>query len=401
MPILFQINTVINSGSTGHIAEELGKIVMQNGWKSYIAFGRNPRPSSSKAIKVGSKLGIYYHVFLTRFFDRHGFGSYFATKKIIKQIKEIKPDVIHLHNVHGYYLNIKLLFTYFKTIDTQIVWTLHDCWSFTGHCSHYTAVECEKWQTSCHNCVQLKQYPKSLFDNSKRNFRDKKEIFCGIKNLTLVTPSNWLAEEVRKSFLNNYPLKVINNGVDLSVFTPNIVKKKHTILGVASTWTDRKGFSDFIKLSDMLNNDEEIVLVGLSDKQILSLPIGKHIRGITRTESQKELAELYSQALCFLNLTYEDTFPTTNIESLACGTPVVTYKTGGSPEIIDSETGFVVTPGDLKGIRICIDKIKKLESQKLVALCRKRAEQLYEKNMCFEEYMKLYKEITEKNNIKE
>ncbi len=396
MPTLLQINTVINSGSTGHIAEELGKLAIQNGWDSYIAFGRNPRPSESKRIKIGFKAGVYFHVFLTRFFDIHGFGSYFATKKLIKKIKEINPDVIHLHNIHGYYLNIRVLFEYLKTSKIPIVWTLHDCWSFTGHCSHYTAVECNKWQTGCHNCLQRKQYPKSIIDNSKKNFRNKRDIFCGIKNLIIVTPSMWLSEEVRKSFLRNYPLKVIHNGIDLSVFTPQTLKKKNIILGVASTWTDRKGFSDFIKLSDMLYNDEEILLVGLSDKQISSLPSRKQIKGIKRTESQKKLAELYSQALCFVNLTYEDTFPTTNIESLACGTPVVTYKTGGSPEIIDSKTGFVVKPGDLKAIRSSIDVIKKLENPKLVSSCRKRAEQLYEKNMRFEEYMKLYKEIIEK-----
>lgn len=393
MPILFQINTVINSGSTGHIAEELGKLAIQNGWESYIAYGRNPRQSSSKAIKIGSKLGIYFHVFLSRFFDRHGFGSYFATKKLIKQIKEIKPDVIHLHNVHGYYLNIKLLFEYLKTVDTQIVWTLHDCWSFTGHCSHYTAVGCDKWQAICYKCPQKTQYPKSFFDNSKRNYKDKKKLFCGIKNLTIVTPSEWLAEEVKKSFLKGYPVKVINNGIDLNVFKPAVLERKFIILGVASTWTERKGFDDFIKLADMLHADEEIVLVGLSEKQIESLPKDKNIRGIRRTESQQQLAELYSQSLCFVNPTYEDTFPTTNIEALACGTPVITYKTGGSPEIIDEETGVVVEQGDLNAIRDNIDNLKQIQKETISSKCRKRAELLFEKNKRFSEYMNLYKEL--------
>lgn len=393
MPILLQINTVINSGSTGHIAEELGMLAMQNGWESYIAYGRNPRQSSSKAIKIGSKLGIYFHVFLSRFFDRHGFGSYFATKKLIKQIKEIKPDVIHLHNVHGYYLNIRLLFEYLKTVDTQIVWTLHDCWSFTGHCSHYTAVGCDKWQTICYKCPQKTQYPKSFFDNSKRNYKDKKKLFCGIKNLTIVTPSEWLAEEVKKSFLKGYPVKVINNGIDLNVFKPAVLERKFIILGVASTWTERKGFDDFIKLADMLHADEEIVLVGLSEKQIESLPKDKNIRGIRRTESQQQLAELYSQSLCFVNPTYEDTFPTTNIEALACGTPVITYKTGGSPEIIDEETGVVVEQGDLNAIRDNIDNLKQIQKETISSKCRKRAGLLFEKNKRFSEYMNLYKEL--------
>lgn len=393
MPTLLQINTVINSGSTGHIAEELGKLVIQNGWESYIAYGRNTRPSFSKIIKIGSKISIYFHVLITRLFDLNGFGSYFATKKLIKEIDKIKPDIIHLHNIHGYYLNIKVLFEYLKKINTPIIWTLHDCWSFTGHCSHFTAVQCNKWQSVCYRCPQKKQYPKSFFDNSKRNYRNKKIIFSDIKNLTIVTPSKWLADEVKKSFLKHYNIKTINNGIDLKVFkyTQKVFTEKKIILGVASTWTDRKGFYDFIELSKLLYEDEIIVLIGISNKQKELLP--KNIVGILRTENQQQLVEWYNRAMCFLNLTYEDTFPTTNIESLACGTPVITYRTGGSPEILDKNTGFVIDEGDIQGVRNCISKIEQMGKQKFIYSCCTHSKNYFNKENNFEKYIKLYKEL--------
>lgn len=307
MLTLLQINTVINSGSTGHIAEELGKLVIQNGWESYIAYGRNTRPSFSKTIKIGSKISIYFHVLITRLFDLNGFGSYFATKKLVKKIDKIKPDIIHLHNIHGYYLNIKVLFEYLKKINIPIIWTLHDCWGFTGHCSHFTAVQCNKWQSGCSRCPQKKQYPKSFFDNSKWNYRNKEKIFSDIKNLTIVTPSKWLSEEVKKSFLKYYNIKTINNGIDLKVFkyTKKVFTEKKIILGIASIWTNRKGFYDFIELSKLLSEDEIIVLIGISNKQKKLLP--KNIVGILRTENQQQLVEWYNRAICFLNLTYDVT----------------------------------------------------------------------------------------------
>lgn len=213
-----------------------------------------------------------------------------------------------------------------------------------------------------------------------------------------MTPSKWLSDEIAKSYLGHYKRLVINNGIDLDIFRPiaekSFLNDKKIILGVASVWDERKGLSDFIKLTYLLHDDEEIVLVGLNEKQIESLPKEKSIRGIRRTESQKELAELYSKAICFVNPTYEDTFPTTNIEALACGTPVITYKTGGSPEIIDKETGFVVEQGNITAVRDSIDKLYIVDYKQISAKCRKRAELLFNKNQRFEEYLKLYKELT-------
>ena len=400
MPTLLQINSVVNSGSTGHIAEDIGRLAIANGWESYIAYGRKALPSGSHLIRIGTKADVLWHVLVTRLFDLHGLASRHATKKLVRQIKEIKPDVIHLHNIHGYYINYKILFKYLSESGTPVVWTMHDCWAATGHCPYYTFVQCIVWRSEggCRNCSQKRGYPSSvLFSNAAYNFKCKRKYFnlLSENQLTIVTPSKWLSDEIGKSYLGHYKRRVINNGIDLEVFKPSAERptsrKKYTILGVASVWDERKGLMDFIKLAYLLHNDEKIVLVGLSESQIKSLPKGKSIWGMKRTESQKQLAELYSHALCFVNPTYEDTFPTTNIESLACGTPVITYRAGGSPEIIDKETGFVVEQGYITAVRKCIDRLKEL---RLSEKCRKRAVHLFSKEEQFKEYIKLYNDIT-------
>ena len=399
---LLQINSVANTGSTGHIAEDIGKLAILNGWESYIAYGRKALPSASNLIRIGNKLDIFLHVLITRVFDIHGLASRHPTKELIRKIDQINPNVIHLHNIHGYYLNYKILFKFLAKRETPVVWTMHDCWALTGHCSHYTLKKCLMWQSKegCKHCPQKKEYPSALvLSNAAYNFKCKKKYFnlLSEKQLTIVTPSKWLSDEIGKSYLCHYKRVVINNGINLDVFksiaSQKAVNKKFIILGVASVWDEHKGFADFLKLADLLRNDEEIVLVGLSEKQIRSLPREKKIRGIRRTENQQQLVELYSQSLCFVNPTYEDTFPTTNIEALACGTPVITYKTGGSPEIIDEETGFVVEQGDLDSIRTNIDKLKQVSCKSISQKCRVRAENLYNKNACFSEYIKLYQSL--------
>ena len=379
MQTILQINTVINSGSTGHIAENIGKLAISKGWKSYIAYGRNPKETASIPIKIGVKSSILFHVLITRLFDLHGFGSYFATKSLIKEIKKIKPDIVHLHNIHGYYIHVGLLFKFLERANIPVIWTLHDCWSFTGHCSHYMAVHCTKWKSQCFKCHEKKQYPKSVFfDNSFLNYRIKRKTFTLLESkfLKIVTPSEWLSKDVKISFLSKYESIVINNGIDLNVFRPtkNKIKEKHSIenkkivLGVASVWSERKGLNDFIQLAECLPENYVIILIGLSKKQIEVLP--SKIIGIARTESQTELVQYYSAADVFFNPTYEDNFPTTNIEALACGTPVITYNTGGSPEIIDENTGYVISAGDLSYVvKIC----NKLDKSVVSELCVNRA----------------------------
>ena len=408
MPTLLQINTVVNSGSTGHIAENIGKYVLTNGWESYIAYGRNPRSSESKLIQIGNKFDVLFHVLITRLFDLHGLASKRATKQLINEIKKIKPDVIHLHNVHGYYVNYKLLFTYLAENKIPIVWTMHDCWAATGHCSHYIFVQCLMWTTGCKNCPQKKSYPKSvLFSATSYNYKAKKKYFnlLAENQLTLVCPSQWLADELGKSFLSHYRRFVVHNGIDLNVFSPinytttynnQNSPKKNMILGVASVWDSRKGLADFIKLADIIDDNMEIVLVGLNQKQLKELP-GK-IRGMQRTESQVALAKLYSQALVFVNPTYEDTFPTTNLESLACGTPVITYRTGGSPEAIDEKTGIVVEVGSIDGINKAIKKINVLGKKYFTESCIIRAKELFQKEIFTQKYFDLYQDLIKSNS---
>lgn len=401
MPTLLQINSVANTGSTGHIAEDIGRLALASGWESYIAYGRKALPSQSKLICIGNKFDILWHVFVTRLFDLHGLASRRATKKFIKQIEQIKPDVIHLHNIHGYYLNYEILFKYLAKYGKPVVWTMHDCWPITGHCAYYSFKNCNKWSdgTACKKCKHKKSYPHNIFFSASHyNFIHKEKSFniLGEDQLTIITPSKWLSDEIAKSHLGHYRRVVINNGIDLEVFKPveTVVQdNKKIILGVASVWDERKGLADFIKLSNLLNEGEEIILIGLSEKQIESLPKDKNIRGIRRTESQNELAELYSKAICFVNPTYEDNFPTTNLEALACGAPVITYRTGGSTEAVDEQTGYVIEQGDIQGIRNCLSKIELSDKDTLKHICRIRAENMFGKQDRFSEYIELYRNL--------
>lgn len=398
MPTLLQINTVVNTCSHGRIAEEIGQIALANGWKSFIAYGRNDRPSQSALIKIGSNYDIKFHGLQTRIFDRHGLGSKNATLTLVARIKEIKPDIIHLHNLHGYYINIEVLFNYLAAANIPVIWTLHDCWSMTGHCSHFDFIGCDKWETKCFRCPQKNEYPASYgLDRSERNYMLKKKLFTSVNKMTIVPISQWLGEIVRHSFLKDYLVKVINNGIDITIFKPlknerirfkYNIQGKFIILGAASKWSVRKGFSDFIELSKIMDINCIIILVGLNAKQIKDLP--QNIIGISRTENTKQLAEIYSTSDVFLNPTWEDSFPTTNLESLSCGTPVITYNTGGSKESIDSNTGFVIQKGNIHDIIMAIETIKKFGKKQYSEACRTRVLKMYNKDDRFRDYLNLY-----------
>ena len=401
MRTLLQINSVVNSGSTGRIAEEIGQTAISQGWESYIAYGRNKRLSQSQLIKIGTDWDIKMHGLQTRLFDRHGLGSKSATQIFIKQIEAIKPDIIHLHNIHGYYLNIEVLFNFLASTQIPVLWTLHDCWPFTGHCVHFDFVGCKKWLTQCNNCPQTRTYPASFFlDRSTQNFNLKKELFTGVHNLTLVPVSQWLANLLRQSFLKNLPIQVINNGIDIETFKPvpsnNLrfkfkLQSKFIIIGVANIWSEHKGLKDIIELSSKLDANYQIILVGLSKKQIKTLP--GNIIGIERTESVNELAEFYAASDVFINPTWEDNFPTTNIEALACGIPVITYNTGGSIESISKETGIIVEKGNIDDLFEAIRIIKNKGKYYYSKTCTERARMLYNKNDRFKAYFDLYDTI--------
>ncbi|AMW31976.1 glycosyltransferase [Fervidobacterium islandicum] len=364
---VLQINSVCGVGSTGRIMLQVHNTLKEKGHESYLAYGRKPVRNCEEAIRIGNDLDVYSHVLLTRMFDLHGFGSKKATKEFVKTLEKINPDIIHLHNIHGYYLHIEVLFDFLKRYDKPVVWTLHDCWAFTGHCAHFLYARCDKWKTGCYSCPEKKAYPKSVFlDNSKSNYQRKRKIFTGVRNMTLVTPSQWLAGLVKESFLAEYPVKVIPNGVDVSIFkpTPSDFRKrfglanKFVILGVANVWDRRKGFDYFLELSKYLSDDEVIVLVGVSDKQIKMLP--RNVIGIKRTSLAKELAEIYTAADVFFNPTLEDNYPTVNLEAQACGTYVITFDSGGSSETIVSEkSGMAIKPCSAKYI---LDLVKSLKS---------------------------------------
>lgn len=401
---LLQICVEGNIGSTGRIAESVGNLAIREGWQSYIAYGRFPRPSNSNLIKIGNNLDILWHGFLTRIFDRHGFGSKKATKRFIKEIEKINPDIIHLHHLHGYYINIEILFDFFSTFNKPVVWTFHDCWSFTGHCAHFDFIGCNKWKNQCYKCPQKLSYPKSYFvDRSFKNYNEKKLLFNSCNHLTIVPVSSWLEKLVKESFLCNNFIHTIKNGIDLSKFYYDRnpiteikykVNNNFLILGVAYKWGKRKGLDDFKKLGEILGAEFTILLVGLDESQLKDLP--KNIIGIGRTESQHELRELYSRSDVFINTTYEDTYPTTNLEAIACGTPVITYNTGGSVEPINNNTGLIVEKGDINRLSTIVRKMKTEEIVFSRDSCMIYAKNNFDQNDCFGNYIELYDKILTK-----
>ena len=350
----------------------------------------------------GNRLENMVHLRLSQVTGLHGCFSLIGTCNLVRKLQKYKPDIIHLHNLHNWTVNLPILFHYIKKWQIPVVWTLHDCWAFTGKCPYFDIVQCEKWKTGCSHCPQVKEYPQGYVDATKYLWKMKKQCFSGVQRLVIVTPSQWLASLVSQSFLNIYQVKVIHNGIDLSVFEPTknkflvqhqIPDNKKILLGVAFGWGCRKGLDCFVKLSRELNSEQyQIVLVGTDDCIDATLP--RNILSIHTTRNQQELAEIYSAADIFVNPTLEDNFPTVNIEALACGTPVLTYRTGGSAEILDAKSGVVVEYGDYAAlkreiVRICTTKpFQKTD-------CVRRAKQFDQKDR-FREYVNLYKELIEK-----
>lgn len=359
------INSVCGIRSTGRICTDIADKYALQGHEVKIAYGRESVPTKYENIsyRIGTKANVRINALKARLLDNDGFNAKKQTREFVKWANNYNPDVLWLHNLHGYYINIELLFEWIKSRpDMEVKWTLHDCWSFTGHCAYFSFIKCYQWKTHCSHCVQKEKYPKSMFvDRCKKNFDRKRKAFCGVKNMKLIVPSNWLKTLVKESFLNEYDVEVQYNTIDQSIFKPtqgDFRKKYHLenkkiVLGVASAWSERKGLHDFIELSKLLDNSFKIVLVGLTEKQIASIP--NNILCIERTDSTAQLAEIYTAADVFLNLTYEDNFPTVNLESQACGTPCVTYRTGGSIESVPVEN--VVEQHNLSDVILKIYRI--------------------------------------------
>ncbi len=403
---ILQIETLYSAGGIPRIVRSLMDVVKENGDECKFVFGRQrveviPQHKNDTFLMEG-KLEIYSHVLKSRLFDRSGFGSKAATKRLIKFIKEYDPDVIHLHSLLGYYINIKVLFNYLAEAGKPVVWTQHDCWAITGHCIHFVNVGCDKWKTGCHSCSQKGTYPPSIFaDSSRRNYREKKELFTSVPNMTLVTPSEWLAGFMRQSFLSKYPIRVIPNGIDLNLYKPmesdlrekyNIGDKK-ILLGVAGTWAPTKGLHHLCKAYEALGSEKyQLVVIGVSEEQQASLP--ENTISFKRTTNVEELIKWYSAADVFLNATTADNFPTVNLESLACGTPVITFPTGGSVESVDKTCGIVTEAQTTEAL---IKAIKELECSEITReACIKRSK-LYDSKARYLEYYELYRELCGKN----
>lgn len=401
MPKLLQIDSCLGVGSTGKIAEGIAKIAIAQGWECHMVHGARYKGNTIQhAYQTTTKFGEYLHYIESLIFDRHGLGSRFATKKIINKIKEIQPDIIQLHCIHGYYINYKYLFEFLNTTDIPVVWTQHDCWAFTGHCSHFITANCNKWMSGCERCPLLKEYPKSLFwDSSKNNFLLKKNLFTSNKNLTIVSVSNWLEGLLKESIFKNNKIVNIYNGIDTEVFKRcsnnnkiiDLPETQFMVLGIASSWNESKGLSDFIKLKAFLPENYSVVLVGLNENQIRILPPG--IIGIKRTNNTEELVSLYNQANVVVSLSKAETFGLTLVEGMACGTPSVFYATSALPELISEETGIAVRMGNLKEVASSILEITKPPEKFPPEKCRNRVITMFNQKIQFDKYMDLYKSL--------
>ena len=375
MKILF-INAVCGVGSTGRIVTDLARQAKSKGHTVKVACStiepiKGVRPD--EVITVGSRQDYYLHNLLSRLTDHEGLFSRSVTRKLLSQIKEYDPDLVHLHNLHGHWINYELLFRYLAEEKKKVVWTLHDCWAFTGHCSHFSLLKCEQWKSRCLHCNGLHGYPMCYGKGDvANNFDRKKKAFTSVGDMTIVTPSEWLASLVRESFLGKYPVEVVHNKIDMSVFTPTAsdFRKAHhaegktIVLGVANVWNQSKGLDDFLKLRELLDERYVMVMVGLTQEQMAGIP--GNIIGIQRTNSARELAEIYTAADVFVNLTYQDNYPTVNLEAIACGTPVVSYMTGGSCEAFDKHSGVAVRQGAVGEVPGTIERALLLDEEEIL-----------------------------------
>lgn len=393
---ILQINTVYKQGSTGKIAYQIQQLVNSKGGNCIVAYRYAESHDEKENIyEISTWLDCHIHNRLAKITLLQGVWSISRTRKFIKFIKGFDPDIIHIHNIHGSYVNHPMLFSFLRNANIPIVWTLHDCWSITGQCAYFDMLKCDKWKTGCRSCKLHMDRLLNIVNIPNIMWNFKRKWFNRVHNMILITPSQWLADLIKQSYLQDYPVKIINNGIDLQVFKPTpsdfrkklCIKNRFIVLGVAFDWGKRKGLDVFIELSKRLNSNRyKIVLIGTDDRVDELLP--SNIISIHRTRNQVELAAIYTAADVFVNPTREDNYPTVNMESLACGTPVLTYRTGGSPEIIDETCGAIIDCDDIDTMekeimRICEDK---LYSE---AACLQRARR-FDSNQRNEEYIELY-----------
>ena len=404
MSKLLLINVALNTGSTGKIVEGIGSLAVSNGWDVEVVHGaRYKNRSNLKSLQISTRFGEYCHYLESSIFDAQGLGSRIETMRFLKYLDVIKPDIVHIHNIHGCFLNYPLLFKYLSNHKIPVVWTLHDCWAMTGHCVHFERTKCDRWKSLCEKCPQKRDFPTSyLFDSSKRNFKLKKSLLSRMDNVHITTVSEWLANRAKESYLKDLPIHVISNGIQTSIFkrTPSDIIEQLNIsgrkilLGVASGFGERKGLYDYCKLSEKLAENYQLILVGVSDDDKKYLP--SNIIAIPRTNSQLDLVKLYSAAEVLLSLSYEETFGLTIIEAMSCGTPAIVYDNTAQPELITSNTGAVVSNGDIDALVTSIDEICSIGKSRYSDNCRSFAEK-YNQTKIYRDYLDLYTSILSKN----
>ena len=390
MPVLLQINTTSNWGSTGRIAENIGLAAMEAGWESLIAYGRMHTPSKSETLCTTRRTEVYAHYAAARAFDREGLCSPLAAGRLIRYIREIRPDVVHIHNIHGHWMNYRILFEYLNEAAVPVVWSTHDCWPITGHCYHFVHSGCDKWATGCSHCG----HSDAFVDRSERNYNLKKSLFCAAE-LYPVVASKWLEGVYGRSFLGEKKISVIPNGIDTRIFRPcgeEAADGSFTIIGVATAWSDAKGLGDYARLASRLPEDCHIILVGLDPERGRALP--SNVTCIAKTQNQAELARLYSSADVLLSLSYAESFGLTVAESFACGTPAIVYDNTAQPEHITPETGAVVPTGDIDALLARIQEFRDIGFKAAHTQdCRDRAVTYYDSKANFRKYIELYNDI--------
>ncbi len=383
------------NGSTGRIVDSLKNECAMNNIEAISIYARERCDSPDTSIRCFNRIGFYNDVLMTRILDNHGLNNFSNTRHILRIIDEFQPDIIHIHNIHGYWMNYKMLFKYIKTKKIRVIWTFHDCWNFTGHCTHFDYIECEKWKTGCYQCPLKTEYPAGhLFDGSRRNYREKQNYFTLVEEMIIVTPSEWLADKVKSSFLKNFEIKVINNGIDISKFRYLESGKRKSIfldgydciiLAVASDWNEKKGLQFVLEMAKMQKNWKFVIIGNIHNKVYLEK--ASNLLFINRTDDISELAEWYSAADVFVNPTLEDTYPTTNLEAIACETPVVTFPTGGSVEIVRKTNMGKVTKS--KTTSALIDAINACINDKIIC-DKEKVEKLLDAKSVFSKYIDIY-----------
>ncbi len=386
-------------GSTGRIMCNLRNLLVENGDECLLVYPDYPQnlPGDPSDYRIPGGLVRRVNAILEKTTGLQGCFAFYHTRNLLHRLEEFQPDVVHLHNIHGMKTNYGMLFSWLKKQGIPVVWTLHDCWSFTGHCPHFAMAGCDRWRTGCHHCSQYREYPAVFVDQSRTLWKLKKMWFGSVAHITLVAPSKWLAELVQLSYLGHYPCRIIYNGVDTSLFKPvkSDIRQQYGIgdrkmvLGVAYGWGPRKGLDVFLDLAQKLDEQYCIVLVGTNEQIDQQLP--QNIISIHRTQNQQELAEIYTAADVFVNPTREEVLGLVNLEALACGTPVITFRTGGSPECLDATCGVIVDVDDNQEV---LEQIKNICTMRPFDQedCIRRAA-LFRQEDRFAEYLRLYEEV--------